>query len=655
MRVLITNNTLDARAGSEMYVRDLSLALLRRGHQPIAYSTKVGAIGAELRAATVPVLDNLAQLAVAPDIIHGQHHLDAMTAMLHFPQVPAIYVCHGWVPTEELPPKFPTIRHYVAVDDLCAERLQCEHGIAPERIRTIRNFVDLRRFALRDSLPERPRRALVFSNTAREDGYLGVIRQACAERGIAVDAIGAGSQRSEAAPEKHLADYDIVFAKARSAMEAMASGAAVIACDAAGLAGMVTEDNYASWRRLNFGVRTLRDPITVANILRELARYDAQQAHKLALRLRADADMEPAIDAIVDVYSSAIADHCSAATEAPTQLAAASEYLRGIAVEFKQRGDAERQRSIAQAETSTQHLRAERAEQQYAATMSELRALQQASNTDGSAQQHQGPLLRRTIAARRAIDEQQALLSAIQQHASERAAHVGETIKTPFWRLLSQAFSVRNSHLESLSARLRLLLAQNTGDELIESIRDESLPHRFTELASVHTAGGDALRLALTALLARSGIRSLVEVACGHCYWLRGAEALLAHYTGIDVSEEVIAQNRRDFATQKWEFRIADAVSDDLPAADAVLCRDYLEHLPTQDIVAVLARTQRSGARYLLATNHGGITDNCASDLGNWRPLNLTRAPFNLPAPVEQIPLHLKTGKMLGAWLLRRA
>jgi hypothetical protein len=599
------------------------------------------------------VLDNLSELAVAPDIIHGQHHLDAMTAMLRFPQVPAIYFCHGWVPSEELPPKFPTIRQYVAVDDLCAERLQCEHGIAPERVRTIRNFVDLRRFGLRDSLSEKPQRALVFSNSAREDGYLAVIRQACAARGIAVDAIGATVQRNEAAPEKRLGDYDIVFAKARSAMEAMASGAAVIVCDTAGLAGMVTAENYAAWRRLNFGIRTLRDPITVDNILGELARYDAKQARAIALRIRADADMEPAIDAIVEVYTKAIADHRREAIEPQAQLAAASDYLRRIATEFKGRSDAEQQRFIAQAEMSTQHLRAERAEQLYATTDAELqKARQKITEQQPPEISAARLLLRRLIAAQRAIVEQQELSTAVEQHASASATHVGAIIKTPFWRLLSRAFSVRNSQRDALSARLRLLLAQNSGDELIESISDESLSRRFAELAGARPSTSRALRIALTTLFARLGIHSLVEISCGHCSWLRGDEPGLAQYTGIDLNPGMIEQNRRDFAAQKWDFEIIDAVSADIPAADAVLYRDYLEHLPIEDIDNALLRIRRSGARYLIATNHDGTADNCVNDQGNWRPLNLMRAPFNLPVPVERILLDEGTGKTLAAWQL---
>ncbi len=47
-------------------------------------------------------------LRPAPDIIHGQHHAETMTALLHFASVPAVFFfCHGWRPPEEEPPLFP--------------------------------------------------------------------------------------------------------------------------------------------------------------------------------------------------------------------------------------------------------------------------------------------------------------------------------------------------------------------------------------------------------------------------------------------------------------------------------------------------------------------------------------------------------------------
>jgi Glycosyltransferase Family 4 len=362
MRILITNNTLGRRAGSELYVRDIALALLRRGHHPVAYSTQLGAVADELRAATIPVIDDLTLLKATPDVIHGQHHLDAMTAMLRFPDTPAVYFCHGWLPWEEMAAHFPTIHRYVAVDDLCLERLQCVHGILPERIRVIRNFVDLERFPLRSELPATPRRALAFSNYLREDGCLGLLRQACAARGIELDAIGLSVGRIEDRPEQLLAQYDIVFAKARCALEALASGTAVVTCDVTGLGGMVTPDNYESFRRLNFGIRSLRKPITIETISRELEQFDPARAREVSLRVRSEAGIEQAVDQILAVYQEAIASHSEAPPTKESQLQAASVYLRQVADFTKGRYAAEEARSQAQAECTVQRARADRAE-----------------------------------------------------------------------------------------------------------------------------------------------------------------------------------------------------------------------------------------------------------------------------------------------------
>src|SRR5947207_12873911 len=100
MRILITNNTLDFRGGSELYVRDLAIALLKRAHMPIAYSTKLGDIAQEIRAATVRVVDSLDAVGAPPVVIHGHHHLDTMSALMRFPAVPAVILCHGCLPGE---------------------------------------------------------------------------------------------------------------------------------------------------------------------------------------------------------------------------------------------------------------------------------------------------------------------------------------------------------------------------------------------------------------------------------------------------------------------------------------------------------------------------------------------------------------------------
>ncbi len=669
MRILITNNTLDDRAGSEMYVRDIAIALLRRGHQPVAYSTRLGAVAQELTEATVPVIDDLAQLAQTPDIIHGQHHLDTMTAMLHFLQVPALYFCHGWLPWEEMPPKFPTLQHYVAVDDLCVERLQCEHGIAADRIHVIRNFVDLQRYSLRSDLPAKPKRALVFSNRAHEDGYLGVIRRACARRGIEVDVMGAAVLRVQSLPEKILGQYDIVFAKARSAMEALASGCAVIACDAVGFAGMVTEQNYTAWRNLNFGVRVLNQSITEETMLGALDDYDAAQARRLALRIRSDADMQPAISAIESLYSRVIADHPRASITSESPTTAASVYLRRITTVARARSEADQHRVLANAETTTQRLRAEHAELQGKETLSFLKTLygmsfgsalalplRAASTTTNGVDTSSPSSETWALSQRQLLSVQRAALEQDDIMMSCDRQRTGPAINTkiPFWRLLGRAFTTRNSSLDCLSARLKLLRMRNQPDAFIESLFDE--PRAGNDVAENMLAPtSKSLWHDLAPLLSRLNAHSLVEIACGHCTWIADSKPGSLAYTGIDLAPLLIEQNRRRFVERGWKFEVADVVIEDIPHADVVLCRDWLDYLPLVDVGAALHHMRSAGEKYLIATNDTSITTNTETQTGIRRALNLMQAPFNMHKPIAVIAQDSQSGKQLAVWQLSTA
>ena len=123
----------------------------------------------------MPVVDDLARLGSPPDVIHGHHHLETLIAALTFPETPIVHFCHGWVPWEEMPLRHPSVARYVAVDEVCLDRLVREEGVAPDSVEVLHNFVDLECFRPRAPLPPSPRRALVYSNYATADGYTRMI------------------------------------------------------------------------------------------------------------------------------------------------------------------------------------------------------------------------------------------------------------------------------------------------------------------------------------------------------------------------------------------------------------------------------------------------------------------------------------------------
>jgi hypothetical protein len=331
LRVLLTNRVIAHRTGTELYVRDLAAALLRRGHSPVVYSPRLGALAAEIRQETIPVVDDPGQLAVPPEVIHGHHGLETLTALLAFPGVPAVSVCHSWVGWADEPVVFPRIRRYLAVDDTCRDRLVAEHGVPPERVEVVLNAVDLRRFRPRPPLPSRARRALIFSNSSAETApHVKAIRQACARTGIAVDMAGFKSGRLLGRPEDSLGSYDIVFAKAKAALEAAAAGAAVVLCDVAGAGPMVTVENFDALRRMNFGMRALREAATPEWIGAQIGRYDPADAALVARRVRELASHDAQVDRLLEIYRDVIAEHQDHRTGADCEERAAAVYLRRL-------------------------------------------------------------------------------------------------------------------------------------------------------------------------------------------------------------------------------------------------------------------------------------------------------------------------------------
>lgn len=364
LRILITCEMLDGRGGTELYVRDLALSLLRLGHTPIVYASRPGEVATEIRNMTVPVVDRLDALGVAPDIIYGQHHLPTMIALLRFPGVPAVYVCHDWHWHGAFAPRFPRILRFVAVDAACRDRLICEDGVAESRVRLLLNSVDLDRFERRTPLPSTPRRALVFSNYTPENPRLAALRRACASRGIELDVIGIKMNNAVANPEEALRNYDIVFAKGRAALEALAVGAAVIIYSGIRFLGpMVRAEDVERLLPLNFGIRAMGDELTpeelALRVEHELGRYDPIDAAKASALVRGCAGRAAAIHDIVELCEEVIAEYEQIKTELDShERLAASAYLERLQTQHTQ--IREQQRSMQDSTVAKLNRRLER-------------------------------------------------------------------------------------------------------------------------------------------------------------------------------------------------------------------------------------------------------------------------------------------------------
>jgi hypothetical protein len=218
----------------------------------------------------------------------------------------------------------------VAVDHTVRDHLLCEWGVPEEQVRVHLNFADLQRFQKRVPLPDRPARALVFSNNARE--HLWAVQKACACMGITVDAVGESVGTSSAEPEALLGNYDIIFAKGRCAIEALVTGTTVILCDAAGVGPMVTSAELDRLRGLNFGLRTLQERLSPQAITRELARYDPQDAALVSQRLRVTAGRHAAVVSMIELYEEVIeAYRQEGSHDLRLDLQAAALYLEALA------------------------------------------------------------------------------------------------------------------------------------------------------------------------------------------------------------------------------------------------------------------------------------------------------------------------------------
>jgi len=215
-------------------------------------------------------------------------------------------------------------------------------------------------------------------------------------------------------------------------------------------------------------------------------------------------------------------------------------------------------------------------------------------------------------------------------------------------------------------------IAERRFAEAADELRELTLAERFTRMHETNLWAGTEsrsgvgpgltatarLRAELRGILRQLGVRRLLAGPCGDFHWMSRVDLPGIDYVGGDIVEAIVAENRTRYGGDRRQFVHVDLTVGPLPAADAVLCRDCLVHLSFANIARAFRAVRESGARYLVTTTFLEQPDNVDIADGDWRPLNLERAPFGLPSPLAVLVEGCEeeggayADKALGAWLV---
>jgi len=330
MDILIADAGFNMLGGAERAARDLAVALSERGHRVAAFSAPIGTQARSVPDIGLPTVWSLADLPFRPDVIHAQHHLDAMTAIVGLPGVPAVYHCHGATFFDAVP-VHPRILRYVAVSSTLAQRISVEAGIAEAAITVVLNAVDQRRFkTIRHPAAELARVAL-FGNQIAFTPLAETISAAVRRRGLEVDFIGRSFGNEIGDPERVLPQYDLIFASGKSAMDAIACGCAVIIVGFQGCGELVEPHNFERLRSVNFTIPVNANWPAEQTIEAALSRYRPDTAREVTRRLWAEAGLDRLVDAFERLYDEVVGEYRKTPPRQLSERAATAAYLRNLA------------------------------------------------------------------------------------------------------------------------------------------------------------------------------------------------------------------------------------------------------------------------------------------------------------------------------------
>jgi hypothetical protein len=271
MRLLLATHKL-GRGGSESYLIAVASELQRLGHVVAVHGVEDGPGSERLRALGIAVALGEEPPAGHFDAALVQDGGRSYAIARQLPETGQVFVAHSELFDAQLPPQGESVATVVALNDRVERRIRAL--AAPPPLVRLTQPIDCSRFALRETIRERPRRAIVLSNYLR-DGRVDLLRRAWEPSGVELAVIGEEGEPSDA-PELVIADADIVVAKGRALLEGMACGRACYLFDVAGCDGWVTPGNYAALEADAFAGQATEHAGTVGTLRSDLYGYRAE-------------------------------------------------------------------------------------------------------------------------------------------------------------------------------------------------------------------------------------------------------------------------------------------------------------------------------------------------------------------------------------------
>ncbi|MEA2190449.1 MAG: hypothetical protein QOI73_570 [Solirubrobacteraceae bacterium] len=269
MRFVLANRHLVATGGTEVHLATFGEHLVRLGHEVTLYAPQLGAFAEHARTRGLATAGELDALPADCDVIFCQDAIVVHELAERYPQALCVFRICGDVHDFQLPPQVGGIVDLVVVLSDRYERIARAAAVQVPILR-LRAPIDIDRLVPIGQIRERPRRAVLLGNY---DARAEIVEATWSSLGVEVQRVGGALERYDVAAA--VADADIVVAKSRAALDAMACGRAVYVYDVFGGDGWVTPEGYAALEADMFAGQATDRVIDADVLASDLAGYAA--------------------------------------------------------------------------------------------------------------------------------------------------------------------------------------------------------------------------------------------------------------------------------------------------------------------------------------------------------------------------------------------